>query len=134
MVEDLHLEPLDSELVEQPLPLKDRDKAASMLYADNYQKDGSFAMADDASSISSSASREAMVPYHWGWRARQAILQEAVEYEAAYAALVDGRFTECRRILASAWPDKAWEMLATQLEQQIGSSERWEGVLHFPEK
>eukprot|EP00668_Euglena_longa_P027871 GGOE01034911.1.p1 GENE.GGOE01034911.1~~GGOE01034911.1.p1 ORF type:complete len:378 (-),score=83.75 GGOE01034911.1:748-1713(-) len=125
--DDLRLEPVDSEVLEEPTGQNLTGASLCREMSENKLRDQSFATrdADD-------------IPYHWGWHDRQAVLKEAAKYEAAYSALVEGRHTECHRLMAGLQPDKAWQLLAAQLEQEKGSTstsnQHWDGVFRFREK
>eukprot|EP00668_Euglena_longa_P037524 GGOE01048313.1.p1 GENE.GGOE01048313.1~~GGOE01048313.1.p1 ORF type:complete len:827 (-),score=193.09 GGOE01048313.1:473-2866(-) len=111
------------------------NRSDSYLYREETSESTELCVVDDPSSATSSfCDRETSIPYHWGWRDRQAVLREAEEYEAAYIALVEGRFTECHRLVSGRLPDKAWQRLTAQLEHQVGNNELWDGVFHFREK
>eukprot|EP00668_Euglena_longa_P037517 GGOE01048306.1.p1 GENE.GGOE01048306.1~~GGOE01048306.1.p1 ORF type:complete len:774 (+),score=204.46 GGOE01048306.1:282-2324(+) len=125
MVNDMRLESVDSP----------RAKGKTPSTSDLLGEEAESAMLCIAQSSSFIApDREKGMAYHWDWHDRQAILKEAAEYEAAYTALVEGRYAQCRGLVTRRQPDKSWQALAAQLEQQVGSSQLWDGVFYFREK
>eukprot|EP00667_Euglena_gracilis_P008365 EG_transcript_8475 len=110
-----------------------KGKAAAAAYTVQMCEAGEACLTETASSISSDHS-DVLIPYRWGWHGRHAVLRQATEYESAYAALVEGRYEACREMVARRRLDKAWQMLASQLEQQTRDSPPWDGVLYCPGK
>eukprot|EP00668_Euglena_longa_P008403 GGOE01010111.1.p1 GENE.GGOE01010111.1~~GGOE01010111.1.p1 ORF type:complete len:478 (-),score=145.52 GGOE01010111.1:76-1509(-) len=131
--EDIRLEPVESQLPDERKGKAKTVPQAPTRYKED-AKDHGECMVEDMSSTTSSVDREICIPYHWGWHDRQAVLREVAEYEAAYTALVEGRYTECRGLVAERQPDKAWQALAAQLEDRAGQLTPWDGVFSIREK
>eukprot|EP00668_Euglena_longa_P010777 GGOE01013073.1.p1 GENE.GGOE01013073.1~~GGOE01013073.1.p1 ORF type:complete len:795 (-),score=212.17 GGOE01013073.1:535-2808(-) len=92
------------------------------------------AVSAQGASVANEVAEPSTVVYHWMERAACDVLQEARDYEAAYNALVDGHYDECRTILSGQQPDKAWQALTDQLKHLLGNGTKWDGVFHFAEK
>eukprot|EP00668_Euglena_longa_P008398 GGOE01010106.1.p1 GENE.GGOE01010106.1~~GGOE01010106.1.p1 ORF type:complete len:860 (-),score=203.27 GGOE01010106.1:1999-4476(-) len=133
MVDDIRLEPVESPRVNGK---GKSSSSVSDLLREETVESTMLCIVDSPSFAASSCDqdRETSIPYHWCWRDRQAVLKEAAEYGAAYSALVNSQYKQCRRLVAGHQHDKAWQALAAQLDQQIGSNQAWDGVFYFREK
>eukprot|EP00668_Euglena_longa_P048267 GGOE01065335.1.p1 GENE.GGOE01065335.1~~GGOE01065335.1.p1 ORF type:complete len:491 (-),score=130.50 GGOE01065335.1:124-1596(-) len=130
MADEVCLEPVDSP---QGKAKAKSNPSVSDLLREETADSAKRYIVDDAP-FRASFNKETDIPYHWDWHDRQAVLKEAAEYEGACTALVEGQYAECRKLLVRRPPDKAWQALAAQLEQQMGSSQPWDGVFYFNEK
>eukprot|EP00668_Euglena_longa_P043064 GGOE01057055.1.p1 GENE.GGOE01057055.1~~GGOE01057055.1.p1 ORF type:complete len:841 (-),score=278.42 GGOE01057055.1:72-2378(-) len=77
------------------------------------------------------------VPYHWQYVNRRELLEQSLQYEAAYSAMVVGDLHAAHQLLAGhaplAIPDKAHATLADQLSR-LTPTQQWDGVFYFREK
>eukprot|EP00668_Euglena_longa_P009585 GGOE01011582.1.p1 GENE.GGOE01011582.1~~GGOE01011582.1.p1 ORF type:complete len:836 (-),score=273.17 GGOE01011582.1:1347-3689(-) len=78
-----------------------------------------------------------LVPYHWSYVNRAALLKYTQQYEQSYEALVAGDLAWARAQLIArplqVLPDKAWAALIDQLER-TEPGQPWDGVFYFREK